>query len=129
MRTNARKAQAYSALYRYRLARIEQRKLRWQRMATRKMSEEAREKAEKFDTRKRAFDRLSFAHCLHRLGLISKAQLITTRLAAWATLEEAQRLEVERRFAERVKQYREQQRRLQASRRGRHRRASGPKDP
>ena len=129
LRTNAGKAQAYSALYRYRLARIEQRKLRWQRMATRKMSEEEKEKAEKFDNRKRAFDRLSFAHCLHRLGLISKAQLITTRLAAWATLEEAQRLEVERRFAERVKQYREQQRRLQASRRGRHRRASGPKDP
>ena len=93
------------------------------------MSEEAREKAEKFDTRKRAFDRLSFAHCLHRLGLLSKAQLMATRLAAWATLEEAQRLEVERRFAERVKQYREQQRRRQASRRGRRRRASGPKDP
>ena len=129
LRGNAHKAQAYAAYYRYRHARLEQRKLRWERMARRKESEEAREKAEKFDTRKRAFDRLSFAHCLHRLGLLSKAQLITTRQAAWATLEEAQRLEVERRFAERVKQYREQQRRLQASRRGRHRRASDPKAP
>ena len=98
-------------------------------MATRKMSEEAREKAEKFDNRKRAFDRLSFAHCLHKLGLMRTAQLAkATRLAAWATLEEAQRLEGERRFAERVKQHREQQRRLQASRGARRRRASGPKD-
>ena len=129
LRTNARKAQAYAALHRYRLARIEQRKLRWERMAKRKMSEEAREKAEKFDNRKRAFDRLSYAHCLHKLGLLTTAQLKTTRLDAWATLEEAQRLEVERRFAERVKQRREQQRRWQAARRGRHRRASGPKDP
>ena len=129
LRTNARKAQAYSALYRYRLARIEQRKLKWRRLAALKMSEEAREKAEKFDARKRAFDRLSFAHCLHRLGLLSKAHLKATRLEAWATLEEAQRLEVERRFAERVKQYREQQRRRQAARGGRRRRASGPKGP
>ena len=98
-------------------------------MAKRKLSKEAQEKAEKFDTRKRAFDRLSFAHCLFRLGLATKAQVIAARLAAWATLEEAQRLEVERRFAERVKQHREQQRRLQASRRARRRRASGPKDP
>ena len=128
LRTNARKAQAYSAFYRYRVARIEQRKLRWERMATRKKSEEAKERAEKSDTRKRAFDRLSFAHCLHRLGLLSTAQLKATRLAAWATLEEAQRLEVERRFAERVKQRREQQRRRQASR-GRRRRASGPTAP
>ena len=128
LRANARKAQAYSARYRFRLASLEQRKLRWERGVRRKMSEEARERAEKFDNRKRAFDRLSFAHCLHRLGLISKAQLITTRLAAWATLEEAQRLEVERRFAERVKQYREQQRRRQATaRRGRRRPASDPK--
>jgi hypothetical protein len=98
-------------------------------MATRKMSEEAREKAEKLDNRKRAFDRLSFAHCLHKLGLLSTAQLKAARLAAWATLEEAQRLEVERRFAERVKQYREQQKRRQISRGGRRRRASGPKAP
>ena len=95
LRTNAGKAQAYAALYRYRLARMEQRKLRWERMATRKKSEEAQEKAEKFDNRKRAFDRLSFAHCLHKLGLLSTAQLKAARLAAWATLEEAQRLEVE----------------------------------
>ena len=129
LRKNARKAQAYSALYRYRVARIEQRKLRWERMATRKASEEAREKAEKFDNRKRAFDRLSFAHCLHRLGLIRKAEVKAARLAAWATLEEAQRLEVERRFAERMKRFREQQRRRQAARCGRRRRASGPKAP
>jgi ATP-dependent exoDNAse (exonuclease V) alpha subunit len=128
LRTNAGKAQAYAALYRYRLARMEQRKLRWERMATRKKSEEAQEKAEKFDNRKRAFDRLSFAHCLHKLGLLSTAQLKAARLAAWATLEEAQRLEVERRFAERVKQRREQQKRRQISRGARRRRASGPKD-
>ena len=71
-----------------------------------------------------------FAHCLHRLGLLSKAQLITTRLAAWATLEEAQRLEVERRFAERVKQYREQQRQLAGiAAWAAQARASGPKTP
>ena len=97
-------------------------------MARRKRSEEEKEKTEKFDNRKRAFDRLSFARCLNRLGLLWKAELKATRLAAWATLEEAQRLEVERCFAERVKQHREQQRRLQAARRGRRRRASGPKD-
>ena len=129
LRANARKAQAYAALHRYRLARIEQRKLRWQRNAARKMSDKAREKAEKFDNRKRAFDRLSYAHCLHKLGLLSTAHLKATRLEAWATLEEAQRLEVERRFAERVKQRREQLRRRQAARAGRRRRASGPKVP
>jgi hypothetical protein len=129
LRGNAHKAQAYAAYYRYRHARLEQRKLRWERIAARKVSEEAREKAEKFGARKRAFDRLSFAHCLHRLGLLSTAQVKAARLDAWATLEEAQRLEVERRFAERVKKYQEQRRRQAAARRGRHRRASGPKAP
>ena len=130
LRTNARKAQAYSAFYRYRLARIEQRKAA---VGTYGDTEDVRRGPGK--GRKSSIlanGRLTacpFAHCLHRLGLMSIAQLIATRLAAWATLEEAQRLEVERRFAERVKQCREQQRRLPGVARGRPRRASGPTAP
>ncbi|WP_162173180.1 MobQ family relaxase [Rhodomicrobium udaipurense] len=127
LRTNARKAQAYSAWFRYRVARLEQRKLRWERMAARKMSEEERAQRDRITERRKAFDRLSFAHCLHRLGLLTTAQLKAARLAAWATLEEAQRLEVERRFAKRVAEHRRREAKKRLAGRARRRRASDPK--
>lgn len=125
LRANAAKAQGWAFHYRFRRASLDQRIVRWQRK-TREMSGDAKEKAEKFEARTRAFGHLSLTRCLHNIGLATKAQVKAAQLEAWATLEESKRLELERRFAERIKQYREQQRRIRVARGARRRRARYP---